>query len=606
MTSAAPDTPDGSSLPPGWRWAKLGEVCDDNIATRDPARQPKGEFNYVDISSVDAVMKCIANPKRLASKDAPSRARQIIRAGDVLVSTTRPNLNAVAKVPKTLHEQICSTGFCVLRAKPDVIHSDYLFAFVRSRDFVESLSALTKGALYPAVTESQVRQRSLPLPPLPEQRRIIAALSERMAAVDRARTAAEAQLEAAETLPFATIRSLLNAPDSRAWPEKRLDEVCEIEMGQSPPGETYNETGLGEPLLNGPTEFGEVHPVARQWTTQPARFAEAGDILFCVRGATTGRTNLADRRYCIGRGLAAIRGRGGQATTEFLRLVLRFVVGQLLREAGGSTFPNLPGEKLASFRVRVPHPSRQQDIVTMAATQLGLAERLAKSLRMQFDAVNALPAALLRQAFRGELSPPDPEWERMVAAAALILEVAAGWPHFARVVLVKMLFLADAHARARLGGRWRRWKFGPYDDRIPKLEAELARRGWFEAEAEPVDDTTPTRYRPLPKQPEAAAWSRRVLGADYERVERLIGMFADMKKRPAEVIATVYAAWNDLIAAGRRSPDAAAIHGEIRDRWLKERPLTGPEVAQAMAWMEQNDLTPDGGGPRTDRENGEN
>jgi len=72
-------------------------------------------------------------------------------------------------------------------------------------------------------------------------------------------------------------------------------------MGQSPEGHSYNTSGDGEPLLNGPTEFGTVHPSPVQWTTAPTRFARKGDILICVRGATTGRLNTADRRYCIGR-----------------------------------------------------------------------------------------------------------------------------------------------------------------------------------------------------------------------------------------------------------------------------------------------------------------
>lgn len=62
-----------------------------------------------------------------------------------------------------------------------------------------------------------------------------------------------------------------------------LSKAATVVMGQSPPGSTYNRTGDGAPLLNGPAEFGELHPSPVQWTTEPSRFAEAGDILFCVR-----------------------------------------------------------------------------------------------------------------------------------------------------------------------------------------------------------------------------------------------------------------------------------------------------------------------------------
>src|SRR4051812_27756515 len=91
------------------------------------------------------------------------------------------------------------------------------------------------------------------------------------------------------------------------WTVATLGDIAEIVMGQSPPGDTYNTEANGLPLLNGPAEFGKRFPTAVQWTTQPARLADDGDILFCVRGNTTGRINIADRVYCIGRGLAAIR-----------------------------------------------------------------------------------------------------------------------------------------------------------------------------------------------------------------------------------------------------------------------------------------------------------
>src|ERR1700680_3440362 len=75
----------------------------------------------------------------------------------------------------------------------------------------------------------------------------------------------------------------------------QLGSVATIRMGQSPPGNTCFPTPVGEPLLNGPTEFGPSHPVPRQWTTAPARSADVGDLLICVRGSTTGRMNRADQ-----------------------------------------------------------------------------------------------------------------------------------------------------------------------------------------------------------------------------------------------------------------------------------------------------------------------
>ena len=192
-------------FPDGWKWVRMGEMCEEKTGTRDPRLHPTDTFRYVDISSVDNTQKRIFDASILFGKDAPSRARQVIKAGDVIVSTTRPNLNAVALVPQDLDNQICSTGFCVLRPKKE-LERDYLFAYVCSPDFVKNLSDLVKGALYPAVTDKQVKAQVIPLPPLHEQKRIAAILNEQMAAVEKARAAAEAQLNTIKSLPAAFLR----------------------------------------------------------------------------------------------------------------------------------------------------------------------------------------------------------------------------------------------------------------------------------------------------------------------------------------------------------------------------------------------------------------
>ena len=121
-------------------------------------------------------------------------------------------------------------------------------------------------------------------------------------------------------------------------------------MGQSPKGTTCNTSGEGVPLLNGPTEFGNFNPIPTQFTTSPTKFADIGDVLFCVRGSTTGRMNFSDQQYCIGRGLAAIRGINGYPT-RFVKFVIDYYLLDLLNICTGSTFPNLSRNDLNSFQV---------------------------------------------------------------------------------------------------------------------------------------------------------------------------------------------------------------------------------------------------------------
>ena len=136
-----------------------------------------------------------------------------------------------------------------------------------------------------------------------------------------------------------------------------LGDVVAINMGQSPPGDTVS-SYHGLALLNGPTEFGAHHPTAKQYTTDARKFAQPGDLLFCVRGSTTGRMNWADQGYAIGRGVAASRHRHEPALQPLARGAIETELPELLVQAFGSiskvdflsiSWLSVPGRVMESF-----------------------------------------------------------------------------------------------------------------------------------------------------------------------------------------------------------------------------------------------------------------
>jgi len=159
-----------SSPQANWTKGTLGAVTEEKVAQTGPREGP--DFTYVDIGSIDNKTKRIVDPKRLRVASAPSRAKQNLRAGDVLVSMTRPNLNAVAVVPEELNGSIGSTGFHVLRAKD--AEPKWVYYAVQTSEFVDQMCRLVQGALYPAVRPKDIRAFNILLPPLGEQRQIVA------------------------------------------------------------------------------------------------------------------------------------------------------------------------------------------------------------------------------------------------------------------------------------------------------------------------------------------------------------------------------------------------------------------------------------------------
>jgi type I restriction enzyme S subunit len=123
----------------------LSELVND-VDQRNPRDLGRPRITYLDISSVDNDTKRFVAPRRLPVDAAPSRARQLVRADDVLVSTVRPNLNAVSLITAEFDGEIASTGFCVLRPKPEQLCPRYLFYFTQSAKFVKRLTGIANGA----------------------------------------------------------------------------------------------------------------------------------------------------------------------------------------------------------------------------------------------------------------------------------------------------------------------------------------------------------------------------------------------------------------------------------------------------------------------------
>lgn len=403
-------------LPDGWEWARLEDVCEP-IDSVNPRQHPDTSFKYVDISSIDRDRKEIVHPKETIGRDAPSRARQEIEQGDVLVSTTRPNLNAVAQVPYDLGGEVCSTGFCVLRPGPLVL-SDWVFQYVRLREFVTELDQLATGSSYPAVTDKQVKSRQLPVPPLPQQHRIVRALQERTEAIDSAKRAAEAQLEAANAMSAACLREVFPAEGAElpeGWEWVRLGDVCRINPRK--PLTLIRHDGAPTTFVPMSAIDGEkgsvLNPEQRRFeeVRRGYSYFEDGDVLFakitpCMQnGKHFIATGLIDG---IGFGtteLHVIRP-ADSMLAEWIHSFLR--QPSLLRMAmhnfrGSAGQQRVPAEFISNLRLPLPSVSLQRRIIRRLQTQSEAIDALRSGVKNELNAVTAMSEAYLRAAFDGSL-----------------------------------------------------------------------------------------------------------------------------------------------------------------------------------------------------------
>lgn len=379
-------------LPAGWRMVTLGDVCGVPVVHRDPSRDPESRFCYIDISSIDTRTKQIVGARFLAGRDAPSRARQIVHSQDVLVATTRPNLNAVTLVPAELDPAIASTGFCVLRCGP-AVHPQFVFYTVRSPLFVSALTDMTKGSTYPAVTDAQVRAQTIILPPLPEQKRIAATLREQMAAVEKARAAAQARLEAALALPAALAADTVH----NGATQRHLlgDCLVEVRNGVGSDWSRYpvlgaTRSGLA-PAKEGVGKVPERYKLADPVTVfyNPMRIL-LGSIAMVDEGDATGITSPD---YVV------VKGQPGVLDTRWFYYWFRSAKGAHLIESlsRGAVRERILFNRLAAGEIEIPEYETQR----RASIQMQQVRPIVDSITRELETVDALPATILRRMFFG-------------------------------------------------------------------------------------------------------------------------------------------------------------------------------------------------------------
>ena len=133
-------------------------------------------FKYIDLSSVSREFHYICDTDLIKAENAPSRAQQIVCKYDVLFGTTRPLLQRYCLVSEEYDNQICSTGFCVLRANRDKVLPKWLLYQISTSLFLEHLKTHEKGTSYPAISDSDLKLYKILVPSIEVQEHIVSIL----------------------------------------------------------------------------------------------------------------------------------------------------------------------------------------------------------------------------------------------------------------------------------------------------------------------------------------------------------------------------------------------------------------------------------------------
>lgn len=417
-----------SELPTGWVETSIGEVTKP-FESIDPGRSPETWVDYIDIGSIDNATQRIADPKRFLGRDAPSRARRLVETGDVLFSTVRTYLKNIARVPPELDGALTSTGIALLRPS-EALESSYLFHWVCSAPYLEGISKAQDGTMYPAVSDRDVSASSIMLPPLAEQRRIVAKLDALTARTARARADLDRIPALAARYKQAVLAKAFSgeltaewrkaAAGPEPWQEVSIGEIAAITSGFGFPKDRQ---GLSE----GDYPFAKVSDISKAVTNDGGMLSKAtnyvrkadlvslrakpvpvGSVVFAKIGEALrlNRRAMATTEVILDNNCMALSPDVSRITPRFLYQFMRTV--DLSPFAVATAVPSVRRGDVASLKLPLPPMAEQIEIDRRIEVAFSEIDRIAAEAASARRLLDHLDKAVLAKAFHGELVPQDP------------------------------------------------------------------------------------------------------------------------------------------------------------------------------------------------------
>jgi type I restriction enzyme S subunit len=341
-----------------WPTKKLREICEENIKSPFKVEDATNSGEYPFFTSGESVL---------------THDEYLVDGENIFLAT-----GGYANVKYYNGKASYSTDTWSLKVKNAL--TKFVFYQILARlKYIDEV--LFRGSGLRHLQKKEFLNLEIPLPPFPIQQKIVEILDTIQSAVEIQERIIEKTKELKKSLMAELFK--YGAPSFRKgrklkkteigeipedWEVVRLgdENLFELIMGQSPPSSSYNQNKKGLPFLQGKAEFGEIYPQPIKWCDKPIKIAEKNDILISVR-APVGDLNLADQKYCIGRGLAAIRLKNN-VDPFFLFNCLNFFKNQILTYGTGSTFKAITKEILENFNIPLPTLPEQQEIAEILQT----------------------------------------------------------------------------------------------------------------------------------------------------------------------------------------------------------------------------------------------
>ena len=283
-----------------------------------------------------------ADALQVASEIEKKHSKTRLKGGELLIAVVG-NPGDCAIVPENLTGWNVARAISVARINKNASGKFIYYAF-KTEDIKHQMYGNTNDTVQPTLNLTELKQLNFTLPPLKEQHAIAEVLSSLDDKIDLLHRNNKTLEEMAETL----FRQWFVDDNTEMW--STVGDEFDVVMGQSPPGNTYNENEDGVPFYQGRTDFTLRFPSRRIFCSAPSRMAMAMDTLLSVR-APVGDTNIASEECCIGRGLAAIRHKDKTLHYSYTFLLFNFIKESFdVHEQSGTVFGSISKNELLALK----------------------------------------------------------------------------------------------------------------------------------------------------------------------------------------------------------------------------------------------------------------
>jgi len=355
-----------------WKEVKLENVCEVNPESIDKNYQYE-LIEYLDISTV-GTGTLNNSPTEYYFKDAPSRARRLVKDGDTIISMVRPNLRSLIFIKNPKDNLVVSTGFAVLRSN-DKINNKYLYYSTFNPTFTEFLSKNAKGTSYPAVDTNTIERAEIPLPPLETQKKIASILSAYDDLIENNRRRITLLEESARLLykewfvkfkfpGHEKVKMKNGIPEG--WEKGTISDISKVKNGFAFKSHDWRTEGF--PVIkikniqeNGSVDILNCDFVEETIITNLENFKLIeGDLLIAMTGATVGKVGIlpkSNKSCYLNQRVGVFKSIDNINYIPFLKIFFSSETAQTYIQnlAKGAAQPNISAEQIESIPLLLPN-----------------------------------------------------------------------------------------------------------------------------------------------------------------------------------------------------------------------------------------------------------